>query len=399
MSAVDPFGLAPEEAIQWFREKGYALSFDWRDVWAEQHARAFTVAKATQFDVLADIRDAVDRAIRTGRTLGDFTKQLKPTLQAKGWWGEKEATDPVTGEKKLVQLGSANRLRTIYETNLRQAQAQGRWERFERVKQRRPYGRYVAILDGNERPEHRAWHGTVLPLDDPWWQTHAPPNGWGCRCKMQQLSSSDLDRYGYSVDKEAPPSPMKTYVNDRTGQTVRVPKGIDPGFQYNPGLTPRAWMPPDDASELPAQSFRDFGRRPARVVAAEQPHAPEPWPAQVTPVMFASLFRAKDGTTGTATDPQGMQTLFSLLSLGSGRGRSSASRLPTAKSVVEDPFELWLVPVKRADRSVAYRKRYIGLYANEAVVVERGDDGFASWSTAPLASLDAQRKGTLLHAR
>src|SRR5690606_34089558 len=98
--------------------------------------------------------------------------------------------------------------RTIYETNLRMAHAAGRWERIERTAESRPYLRYVAILDGRERDEHRLWHGTVLPWDHPWWQTHMPPNGWGCRCKVMQLSDRDLERYGLQVAKRAPPSPM-----------------------------------------------------------------------------------------------------------------------------------------------------------------------------------------------
>src|SRR5690606_4472693 len=101
-----------------------------------------------------------------------------------------------TGRMREVQLGSPNRLRTIYETNLRQAMAAGRWERIERTADRRPYLRYVAMQDGNTRDEHAQWHNTVLAWDDPWWQTHAPPNGWGCRCKIQQLSERDLARYG-----------------------------------------------------------------------------------------------------------------------------------------------------------------------------------------------------------
>lgn len=232
---VSPFALPPEEAIRWFGQKGYRIGWDWRDTWNEEHERAFTVAKATQQDLLEDMRAAVDEAIKNGTTLRDFTKGLKPTLQAKGWWGEQLVVNPDTGREEVVQTGSPSRLRVIYDTNLRMAQAAGRYERMQRLKAQRPYGRYVAILDGRTRSEHEKWHGTVLPLDDPWWDTHTPPNGWGCRCKMQQLSERDLERYGFKVAARAPAEEMRTWLNERTGETMRIPSGIDPGFAYNPG--------------------------------------------------------------------------------------------------------------------------------------------------------------------
>jgi SPP1 gp7 family putative phage head morphogenesis protein len=234
-SNVDAFSVPPEEAIKAFEAKGYKVGWDWRDTWNEEHTRAFTVAKAAQLDLLADLRAAVDDALKNGTTLADFTKGLKPALQAKGWWGEQLVVNPDTGVEELVQTGSPERLRVIYDTNLRTSQAAGRYERMQRVKAARPYARYVAILDGRSRSEHEKWHGTVLPLDDPWWDTHTPPNGWGCRCKMQQLSERDLERYGYKVADEAPPIELRTWKNDRTGETVSIPKGIDPGFAYNPG--------------------------------------------------------------------------------------------------------------------------------------------------------------------
>ena len=40
--------LPPAEAIRFFQKKGYKFGFDWRDVWKEEHAVAFTVAKAMQ---------------------------------------------------------------------------------------------------------------------------------------------------------------------------------------------------------------------------------------------------------------------------------------------------------------------------------------------------------------
>lgn len=241
MATVDPFGLPPEEAIRWFRAKGYALSFDWRDIWGEEHARAFTVAKATQQDIVDDLRAAVDRAIAEGLTLQQFRKELKPILQSKGWWGEKEMVDPKTGEKKLVQLGSSRRLRTIYQANLRTAMAAGRWERAERLAEqereagRQLYLRYVAILDGRERREHAAWHNTILPIDDPWWATHTPPNGWGCRCRLMTLTERQLGRYGFTPSASAPLVQMVAWENKRTGKTIQVPAGIDPGWAQNPG--------------------------------------------------------------------------------------------------------------------------------------------------------------------
>jgi SPP1 gp7 family putative phage head morphogenesis protein len=405
-TSVDPFGLPPEEAVQWFQQKGYKLAFDWRDTWAKEHARAFTVAKATQLDVLADLREAVDRAIKNGTTLATFRKELKPTLQAKGWWGEKEQVDPKTGEKKLVQLGSANRLRTIYETNLRQAQAAGRWERFERTKAARPYGRYVCLLDGRERPEHRAWHGTILPLDDPWWQTHAPPNGWGCRCKMMQLSDRDLERYGFKVSDEAPPSPMVAWLNERTGETLRVPKGIDPGFDYNPGTAPRAFNGVADKSIPlePVQSFADLNLPRAKDIT-DRDKAPERWPVQSPERMRARFQELFGAETAEVADPQGVQVTFSSRFLeylmGKQRDTKRASFMPSAKAAIERPHEIWMVPFRRRDGSVVMRKRYIAFFegADELVVVDRGDDGYAAWNAYPIRGVDSQRKGYLLYTR
>ena len=83
-----------------------------------------------------------------------------------------------TGERRIVQLGSRQRLRIIFDTNIRMATARGRWERFERTRRHLPYLRYVAVQDARTRPEHMAWHDTVLPVGHAFWEAHAPPNGW-----------------------------------------------------------------------------------------------------------------------------------------------------------------------------------------------------------------------------
>jgi len=235
MATLELKPLPPEEALRFFRSKGFRPSFAWQDVWQGEHARAFTVAKAMQLDILQDIRAAVDKALAEGQTLQQFQKGLRPVLEETGWWGRKPMEDPKTGRTRDVQLGSPRRLKTIFDVNLRTSYAAGKWAQIERNKARRPYLRYVAVLDQRTRHEHRQWHGTVLPADDPWWKDHYPPNGWNCRCTVQQLSDRDLDRFGYKVSDEAPPSPTRPWRNARTGEVVRVPQGIDPGFAYNVG--------------------------------------------------------------------------------------------------------------------------------------------------------------------
>ncbi|MCS5516202.1 phage minor head protein [Pseudomonas qingdaonensis] len=63
-----------------------------------------------------------------------------------------------------------------------------------RAAQGSPYGLY-RHGDALTRPQHLAWDGTVLPLDDPWWSTHTPQNGWGCKCKFM-VSERDVEAAG-----------------------------------------------------------------------------------------------------------------------------------------------------------------------------------------------------------
>ena len=237
MAKPEILTVSPVEAVEHFRAKGYHLGFDWRDTAAGHHVASFTVAKVARLDILEDIRSAVDEAIADGMTFAQFQQRLEPTLRARGWWGRQEMIDPLTGERRLVQLGSPRRLRTIFDTNIRMATAHGRWTRIQRLKRVMPYLRYVAVLDARTRPDHALWHGTVLPVDHPWWETHYPPNGWHCRCLVVQLSDDDLRRYGYSVSPD-PVVSARPWTNRRTGEIVQVPSGIDPGFAHNVGLVP-----------------------------------------------------------------------------------------------------------------------------------------------------------------
>lgn len=272
--AVELKAVAPADAIAAYEARRGKLTptFAWQDLFGEEHAEQLTVAKSAGFDILKDIDDAMMRALAEGRTLQQFSKELTPVLQAKGWWGRKLVTDPLTGEERLATLGSPRRLETIFNTNLRVSYAAGHWSSFERNKAVRPFLRYVCILDDRTRPAHRARHNLVLPVDHPYWNFWAPPCGWNCRCTLQSLSQRDIDRLqreGELLKFEPPEDTFRDYLNRRTGEITSVPDGIDPGWSYNPGKA--GWKalragqklidaPPDLASA--AGSLPTFLRRP-----------------------------------------------------------------------------------------------------------------------------------------
>jgi len=236
MSVSSP-GPVPGDGLDYFRAKGVKPSFDYRDVWREEHAAAFTVAKAMQADLLMDLREAVDSALERGETFDRFSKSLRPVLEKQGWWGRREMLDPKTGKVVDAQLGSPRRLLTIYNANLRTARAAGQWQRIQRSRRTHPWLLYRIGPSKEHRLEHVQWNGVLLPVDDPWWLSHFPPNGWGCKCHVRQISQREHDRLTRSgkVTTTAPPLSLREWVNKRTGETELVPSGIDPGWGTNPG--------------------------------------------------------------------------------------------------------------------------------------------------------------------
>lgn len=231
------YGSLPfDEAIEFFRGKVNLPTRTWLDIQKGMHARAFVVAGAMQTRLLEDFRAAVDSAIAKGTTLQAFRGQFDRIVKRHGW----------------SYNGSAGwRSRVIYDTNLRTAYQAGRYKQLTdpAALKARPYWRYKHDdLVVRPRQQHLAWNGLVLRYDDPFWATHYPPNGWGCKCKVFAESASSLKRKKLSVSR----SPKIRKVERKLGNTiVRVPEGIDPGWDYNVGEA--AW-----GRKLSEKAFRDY---------------------------------------------------------------------------------------------------------------------------------------------
>lgn len=191
----------------------------WDDIDRAGHDAAFVVAGATKADLLADLAAAVDRAISDGQSLEAFRADFRATVERRGWhsW---------TGEGSVA--GEAWRTRVIYVTNARTSYAAGR-----RAQIREGAFAYRVYRHGGSlepRPRHLAWDGLTLPADHEFWETHAPPNGWGCSCyELGARSEAGAQRLGGRPAQALPPGWNAT--DQRTG----APAGIDRGWDYAPG--------------------------------------------------------------------------------------------------------------------------------------------------------------------
>ncbi len=212
------------EAIQFLKDKINLPSRRWDELLGQIHAKVFTVAGAISDDLLNDLRNDVNESIKNGESISKFRKRFDETKQKHGWNHR--------GKRGW-------RTRIIYDANMRSAHMAGRWQQIQNTKDSRPYIKYETVGDNRVRPEHQVWDDTVLSIDDSWWNTHYPPNGFGCRCTVRTLNDRQLEREGLQVST-APAIKLEERINSETGEVYgQVPEGIDTGWDYNVG---KEWL-------------------------------------------------------------------------------------------------------------------------------------------------------------
>lgn len=159
---------ASEEVTSYFERKQLRPAFSWQDVWAEEHAYAFTVAKAVDAELLTAFKGSISTAIQDGKGFERWREDIRKELARLGWLGPRMVKDP-TGQDpdRMVNFASDRRLKTIFWSNMNSARSAGQWERVQRTKKVLPYILYVRTTSADPRPEHLAWVGLVLPVDHP----------------------------------------------------------------------------------------------------------------------------------------------------------------------------------------------------------------------------------------
>lgn len=217
-----------DEQVAFFRAKlGNLIPTEtWTDVWKSAHDTGFMVAGAAKADLLADLAAAVDSAISSGTTLEQFRKDFDSIVDKHGW--------SYRGEYNW-------RTRTIYRTNMATSYSAGRLAQLvEGGFEYWIYRHSDAVM--RPRPLHLSWNGLALRPDDPWWNTHYPPNGWGCQCYVVgAMNAGAVTRLRGRIE----PAPDDGTSPDGT------PNGIDKGWDYIPGATTVAQQLQDKISTLP----------------------------------------------------------------------------------------------------------------------------------------------------
>ena len=178
-----------KEAVKFFQDKLKVLpTKKWDDIKGAMHTRAFTVAGCMQEDILRDFRSAVNAAISKGESLQDFRDRFYTI--ANKW----RASDPSFDEKMEKPKYGAWRSKVIYQTNMLTCAAAGQERQARSMPDVFTHAKYVCMMLPGSREEHKAWNGIVLPVNDPWWQKHSPPNGFGCQCEKEFISKYEMER-------------------------------------------------------------------------------------------------------------------------------------------------------------------------------------------------------------
>ena len=206
----------PTAVYEYLRSKKPEAHFDYDEIVHDAHKKAFTVAKMMNLDLLKDTQASLAKAFKEGIGFDEWKNSVKPMLAKKGWLGNIKVKDPKTGKEKEIYVGN-RRLRTIFNTNMRTAYAKARYE--SQMQSLGEYFRYTAVLDSRTREAHRKLHGKTLPKTDKFWDTNYPPNGWGCRCKVQVLTEAEC------VARGIVPLADGSF----------LPQVAEKDFRYNPG--------------------------------------------------------------------------------------------------------------------------------------------------------------------
>ena len=387
----------PEEAWRYFERLGVVDRDTFDGLADDAKLRAFTVAGVIKEDLLTDLYQGIDVALREGATFEEFKAAADEFFQRRGLAGPKPW-----------------HLETVFRNNVQTAYMAGRYKQMTGAASMRPYWQYAAVMDGATRPAHAAMNGKVYHIGHPVWNTWYPPNGHNCRCDIWTLSEDEVQARGLQVQASgAPVEPDMGWAHN-CGEVgwgrglVNAVLGIKSdrkGWAMRPDLVEQGSAPP---------------ARPDSPAVIDLPESPDSLKLRLgSEDAVRDHYRAQAETRiGFGRDNAG-ELIDMPVADNRGNGAVIAARSITknlatdydltrgrfiglAREVVENADEVWLVPGSYGDGAVSLRRRYIKFYNTGKVAprvvmaVAECERGVWTVFNTYMSGAASQRKGLLL---
>lgn len=143
---------------------------------------------APDYEMLLDLTDNiyVFSGAKTYQQIRSLTDLLKDSELKSSFYKFKEKAS------EILEDYNRNYLIAEYQTSIASSRMAGEWMRIQDTKDVLPLLEYDTVGDGRVRPEHAVLDKIIRPVDDKFWDTLYPPNGWNCRCKVRQLSDGEV---------------------------------------------------------------------------------------------------------------------------------------------------------------------------------------------------------------
>ncbi|MBI5328863.1 MAG: minor capsid protein [Deltaproteobacteria bacterium] len=363
MLTLEP--LSMEGAQKFWKDKIKLSPGEFNKLSDEAKLKAFSVSGIAKGDELSTVFEAMQKAVADGESFGDFKNRAKEVFDKRGWTGP-----------------AAWRVDNIFRTNIQTAYSVGRYKEMQAVSKTRPFWQYHAVNDSRTRPTHAALNGKVFRNDNPFWDKWYPPNGFRCRCTVTTLSHDDIAAEKIEVTEKDPTGNLIEQVDPVSGNKMPARALMpDRGFDFNPGKVQWGFASADTGKFTDTTNLRtaaDYGRRSLENVLAKSipDFTGAMLPAKEKDSFYKAEFEKRYGEEKILKDPAGEPVILSLRSFMEiketgakevykfnkpGHGES----ITLLQEMIEQPYEIWLVPQKNEAGSFRLAKRYVSVWKTE----------------------------------
>ena len=158
---------AYDDALKYFQKRMRLTSEDVEKLKKLYNQKSLEVVKTSTAVVQKYAQKAIEESIANGEHVKDAMARLNAALESAG-----------------VNYPSPFLIESLVKSNIGAAYSAGKWFALQdpAIQEEQAGFLYVTTGDNRVRDSHQSWDYFTGPKDHPFWQTHYPLCGWGCRC-------------------------------------------------------------------------------------------------------------------------------------------------------------------------------------------------------------------------